>query len=260
MIMQDSTDYDEIAPTYDRRYVENDYGEIDHTLLDFVTPPAERRVLEVGCGTGHWLALLDEWGCRAAGLDPSAAMLRCASNRPIQAMLVQGRAEHLPFPPASFDRIVCVNAFHHFADKERFLSEARKVLRPEGGLMTVGLDPHTHLDSWYIYDYFEGTLKMGKKRYPPCDQIREWMEGAGFVECTTMQAQHVRLHLNAREALESGQLDKSVTSHLAMLSQEEYAQGIEAMKREIDAADARGQELQLRADLRLYLTQGSVGG
>ena len=173
-------------------------------------------------------------------------------------MLVQGKAEHLPFPPASFDQIVCVNAFHPFSDREGFLSEARKTLRPQGSLMTIGLDPHTHLDSWYVYDYFKGTLETGKKRYSPSGQIRKWMEAAGFIECTTMEAQHIRLSLDAREALESGPLDKSVTSHLAMLSEEDYERGIQRIRRELDRQAARGQDLQLRADLRLYATLGSV--
>ena len=36
--------------------------------------------------------------------------------------------------------------------------EARRVLRAGGSLMSVGLDPHTALDQWWIYDYFPGAL------------------------------------------------------------------------------------------------------
>ena len=48
--------------------------------------------------------------------------------------------------------------------------------------MTVALDPHTGTDQWWVYDYFEGTLEIDRQRYPSCDQIREWMSDAGFVD------------------------------------------------------------------------------
>jgi ubiquinone/menaquinone biosynthesis C-methylase UbiE len=39
---------------------------------------------------------------------------------------------------ASFDRLFCVNALHHFRDKRAFVVEARRVLRRGGRMMTIG--------------------------------------------------------------------------------------------------------------------------
>jgi ubiquinone/menaquinone biosynthesis C-methylase UbiE len=55
------TNYAEIAANYDQRYAEENFTGIELALRDFVGPSAE-RVLEVGCGTGHWLRLLHSRG------------------------------------------------------------------------------------------------------------------------------------------------------------------------------------------------------
>ena len=71
-----SVDYDSVANTYDRRYDNNDYSGIEAALGAFMGPTHDGRVLEVGCGTGHWLRLLGARGIRAAGLDVSARSRR----------------------------------------------------------------------------------------------------------------------------------------------------------------------------------------
>jgi ubiquinone/menaquinone biosynthesis C-methylase UbiE len=71
---------------------------------------------------------------------------------------VRARAEALPWRDATFDRVFCVNALHHFADRVRFFAEARRILKPGGALMSIGKDPHADRDSWWVYDYFPETL------------------------------------------------------------------------------------------------------
>jgi SAM-dependent methyltransferase len=215
-------------------------------------------VLEVGCGTGHWLGVLHECGAQVTGLDASAQMLARAQVIVPGVQLVHGQAERLPWPAESFDRVFCINAFHHFTDKTTFLAEARRVLRPDGILMIVGLDPHSGVDQWCVYDYFEGTVEIDKQRYPSSSSIREWMRIAGFEDCVTREVQHLCAQLPAREALEHGQLHKAVTSQLSVLTDEEYQRGIERIKTEIKRTESRGQTLLLTVDLRLYGTSGSV--
>jgi ubiquinone/menaquinone biosynthesis C-methylase UbiE len=159
------TDYDALAADYDRRYEARRYEGIGATLS--ATCAAGQRVLEVGCGTGHWLAQLEASGCDAVGLEPSAAMLDKARARGLRAELVHGRAESLPFADASFDRVLCINAIHHFDDVGRFVAEARRVLRAGGVLLSIALDPSIGRDRWSIYDYFTETRSIDLARCRP---------------------------------------------------------------------------------------------
>ena len=251
-------DYDRIAATYDRRYLKNDYSGVERAVADFVGRRPDARVLEVGCGTGHWLRFLAESGIRAVGLDASAGMLARAQAHDRRSALVRGDAGRLPFIDGTFDRLFCVNALHHFPDKPAFFVEARRLLRRGGRVMTIGLDPHAGIDRWYIYDYFETVLEMDRKRYAGARQIREWMEAAGFANCVTREVQHLPSKLPAREAIDQGRLDRTATSQLGMLTDEQYQRGLDRIRREIESAEADDRILYLSADLRLYATIGEV--
>ena len=87
-------------------------------------------------------------------------------------LLVRGTAERLPWADASFDRVFCVNALHHFFDARAFVTECRRVLRAGGGLLTIGLDPHTGLDRWWVYDFFPAALEADRQRYASTASIR----------------------------------------------------------------------------------------
>jgi ubiquinone/menaquinone biosynthesis C-methylase UbiE len=249
-------DYDEIAPAYDRRYVEHEYPGIFATLRKFVGDTG--RVLEVGCGTGHWLEQMRSWGCRVSGLEPSAQMLERAAARKLDAELVRGRAESLPFPDASFDRVVCVNALHHVAGKQRFIAEARRVLAEGGRFLSIGIDPSAGPDVWFIYDYFETTLELDRQRYPAAAQLRSWLSEAGFADCTTVVAEHIVVDRSARECLDRDLIAKRSTSQLALLSDEQYQRGIDRIRSDLAVAEAAGGSLRLTGDLRLYGTLASV--
>jgi len=256
--MARSVDYDQIAKTYDRRYQVNDYSGVEAALIAFIGKQFSLRVLEVGCGTGHWLRLVSGSGIRVTGVDASARMLTYAKTRAPAAALAQGCAERLPWARESFDKVFCINAFHHFHDKVAFLAEAMRVLRPGGLMMTVGLDPHAGVDQWYIYEYFDNVLEIDRRRYPASSQIREWMRAAGFADSVTREVQHLPVRFAARAALEEGRLDKSATSQLSVLTDEEYRQGIDRVREAVEAAEVRGESLCLSADLRLYATFGAV--
>ena len=246
-------DYDAVASAYERRYQLNDFSGIERAVTSFVGSTRDARIVEVGCGTGRWLRLLREGGIRATGADASFGLLSHA-----KAPVVQALAEQLPWTSRSIDRVVCVNAFHHFAEKTAFLDEARRVLRPGGRLMTIGLDPHSGIDRWFIYDYFESALERDRTRYVPTSQIREWMHAAGFTGCVSHEVQHIGVSIDARTALAQGRLEKTATSQLSLQTDEEYRQGVERIKRDMAMAEARGASLDLTADLRLYATFGSV--
>lgn len=252
-------DYDAIAHDYDRRYEREEYSGVEQALREFVGDDRARSVLDVGCGTGYWLARLADLGFPSlAGIDSSLHMLARAQARAAAYDLRHGRAEHLPWPDASFDRVYCINALHHFEDKSRFISEARRVLRSAGGLLSIGLDPHVGLDRWTVYDCFDGTLETDRQRYPPTTHIRSWMAAAGFERASTFAAMHAPVRTPARDALDSGGLDRAATSQLTLLSSQAYSDGIARIWQQIWDAEDRGDTFHVYADLTLYATVGWI--
>jgi ubiquinone/menaquinone biosynthesis C-methylase UbiE len=257
------TDYDSVAERFDKRYSLYAYDGVRDAVLNFLGP-APVATLEVGCGTGHWLAKVEEDRRAKAsaerpilvGIEPSAPMLARALGVAPGARLVRARAEELPWRDATFDRIFCVNALHHFSDRHRFFAEARRILKPGGGVLTIGKDPHAERDSWWVYDYFEETLEIDRARFARVRTLRGDLATAGFAWAESCEADHIDVVHSASDALANGVVDRSFTSQLTVLSDEEFARGVARLR----AADAEsGGQLQLVADFRLYATIGWLG-
>ena len=98
---------------------------------------ADRRVLEVGCGSAPCARWLADQGARVVGLDLSAGMLRqavgAARETGICVPLVQADATRLPFVDGSFD-LACsaFGAVPFVADSAAVMREVARVLRPGG--------------------------------------------------------------------------------------------------------------------------------
>ena len=134
--------YNEIASTYNERYEAGSFEGIASTLKSLIQESSAYRILEVGCGTCHWLAGLQGLERQFYGLDISPGMLKQANQGLKSAYLVCGNANCLPFVDAYLDMIFCVNAIHHFDQKQKFISQARQALRSDGLLAIIGMDPH----------------------------------------------------------------------------------------------------------------------
>jgi len=240
-------DYDDIAESYDKRYDRNRYSDVRDALARFVGDA--RDIVEVGCGTGHWLAELSGGERRVVGIDPSWGMLRHAARNAARASLIRGAADALAIRSDVIDRVFCINAFHHFLDKPAFVAEARRVLRHAGMIMIVGLDPHAGIDQWWVYDYFPSTLPIDLARYASTPAIRAMLAGAGFSSIETTVAQHFPAAIPFDKALERGYLDRQSTSQLVVVPDDEYRAGMERLTAE---------RPMIRADLRVYSTVGSL--
>lgn len=238
-------DYDAVAAAFDKRYEHQRYEQVERAVRRFVETRDRAAVLEVGCGTGHWLASIADVATIVAGVDRSLEMLRRARPTAPDALLVQATAEAIPFGDALFDRVFCVNALHHFPDAATFLTECRRLLRPGGAFLTIGLDPNTGLDSWWIYEYFPGALTADRRRYLPTPRLRDMLVAAGFSTPHTEIVQHLPAERTFEVALERGHLDRHSTSQLMVISDAEYEAGMRRLHEERPT---------LRSDLRLYAT------
>jgi SAM-dependent methyltransferase len=251
-------DYDQIAPTYDQRYTAHAYDGVGAALLSLVEKVGGGRILEVGCGTGHWLTTLRPVARSVYGLDLSLGMLQRGQQQQRDCPLICGRASHLPFAGAAFDLVFCVNAFHHFAHPHSFIAEARRLLRAAGALAIIGMDPHSGRDRWCVYDYFPETREIDLARFPSGGTIVDWMVAAGFDGVEWRVAERIIQPHVGRSVLESPILQKHGTSQLALLTDEAYAAGMDRLKAAVRKAEASGESLVFPVDVSLTIVTGYV--
>ena len=100
---------------------------------------AGKDAIELGCGTAYVSAWLARRGARVVGVDNSAAQL--ATARELQRQhgldfpLLHGNAEAVPYPDASFDFAISEYGACLWADPQRWVPEAARLLRPGGQLV-----------------------------------------------------------------------------------------------------------------------------
>jgi demethylmenaquinone methyltransferase/2-methoxy-6-polyprenyl-1,4-benzoquinol methylase len=96
--------------------------------------PTEGRLLDAGGGTGRVAQTLHGLASQIVVTDVSHGMLCEAAPKNGLAPL-QAHAELLPFPDTSFERILVVDAFHHFCNQHEAVIELWRVLAPGGRLV-----------------------------------------------------------------------------------------------------------------------------
>jgi len=123
--------YDRVAGIYDQRH-ENPFTAWLRVHEDPIVRKLGGRTIDIGCGTGHHLALLDD----VIGIDPSKEMLDVAKKTGRNVVL--GKAEKLPFPEASFDNTLCLFCVLNICDYRKAASEMSRVLKP-GGIAVISV-------------------------------------------------------------------------------------------------------------------------
>ena len=109
----------ELAPRYAYRYsfpFSRLFQQDWHAEMISHVPKDSGRILDLGCGTGFFLAELEEQHPGSVGLDISHDMLKVSGEYVPGARLVTGDAERLPFKPGSFDVVFCKGSLHHTRD------------------------------------------------------------------------------------------------------------------------------------------------
>lgn len=119
-----------LAPYYDRVISPPDLEK----LRQLLNLPITGRLLEAGGGTGRVSSTLRPQVGEMVICDLSRPMLQQAQAKG-DILLAQARAQRLPFSDESFDRILVVDALHHFGDQSGAIRELLRILKPGGRLV-----------------------------------------------------------------------------------------------------------------------------
>ena len=244
--------YDAVAARYDRRYDVNWYDGITDALQRFVGARpgsrSQRSGVERGIGSpgspgspARGSAGWPDWTIRG----------RCSSGRARlhrRRCWSRGRPSACrgPTPPSTAFLRERAASLLRSADVHL---QCRRVLRPGGGLLTIGLDPHHGADRWWIYEFFPAALAADRRRYTPAATIRTWLGGAGFRDPVTELVQHLPVEMTFEAAEERGFIDRASTSQLMVISDDDYESGLRRLLEERPI---------LRSALRLYATTAWV--
>jgi len=114
---------------------------LDGVIERIVRPPQDARILELGAGTGHNLAMLSRFGrVEASELDPVARDL--ASERLGRPVVEAALPDLSMFPAASYDLVALLDVLEHVTDDRGSLFAIRDLLKPGGALLlTVPINP-----------------------------------------------------------------------------------------------------------------------
>jgi SAM-dependent methyltransferase len=114
---------------------------LDGLIERVVKPPSGARILELGAGTGHNLAMLSRFGeVEASELDPIAREL--ASERLGRPVKEAALPDLSMFPADSYDLIALLDVLEHVPDDKGSLAAIKTRLKPGGALLlTVPANP-----------------------------------------------------------------------------------------------------------------------
>jgi ubiquinone/menaquinone biosynthesis C-methylase UbiE len=139
----------ENAAHWDRiRSLYVDEREVEAALMDIIAAADPRDLLDVGTGTGRILEILAPRVARALGIDQSREMLSVARVNLERSGLDNGSVRlgdmyQLALPDQSFDAVVIHQVLHYADRPAAVITEAARVLRPNGIVVLVDFAPHS---------------------------------------------------------------------------------------------------------------------
>ena len=164
-------------------------------LLERYLPAPPARILDVGGGPGVYAEILARQGYEVSLVDPlplhvgtAEAVSAAQPDAPFHARV--GDARELPDPDDSCDAVLLFGPLYHLTERDdrlRALAEARRVVRPDGVVLAVGISRFASvfdgLRAGYLLDaefqhIVERDLREGQHRNP--DDRAGWFTTAYF--------------------------------------------------------------------------------
>ena len=144
---------------------------LDGIIERVVRPPRDARILELGAGTGHNLAMLSRFGeVEASELDPIARGI--ASERLGRPVVEAALPDLSMFQANSYDMVALLDVLEHVPDDKGSMKAIYDLLKPGGALLlTVPINPWM----WSAHDVAHHHHRRYRKH-----EIRKLAEDSGY--------------------------------------------------------------------------------
>ncbi len=166
-----------MANTFDERFELEDAasGHIiyDEHIIRYAlacTLIKEKEVLEIACGSGYGSNMLARAGAKkvlAMDIDAQAVNKAKGKYQKENLEFRQGNAEKIELADASVDTIVSFETIEHLGNPEKFLSEAKRILRTDGVALisTPNYEVSKNKNPFHIKEYTEKEFAQLLKKY-----------------------------------------------------------------------------------------------
>ena len=163
--------FDLVASVYDRLIGPPD----TERLQQLLKLPTQGWLLDGGGGTGRVSSHLNDLVGNIVVSDLSHRMLKKARGKKVRP--VRAHVEKLPFADEFFERILVVDALHHFCSQREAIEDLLRVLKPGGRLVIE--EPDLNHPGVKLLALTEKILLMRSHFYTP-QKIREMIASCGY--------------------------------------------------------------------------------
>jgi ubiquinone/menaquinone biosynthesis C-methylase UbiE len=134
-------------------------------MSEYVDIRSEDVILDIGGNTGKVTEAYSNNCKEVIALEPKRNVVEYGKSRRPNIKFVEGEAENIPLPDAYFDKVVASASFHHFSDHDKALEEMKRVLKPDGKIIILEIDPNTRRGE--RLKFCETVFHTGAKLYQP---------------------------------------------------------------------------------------------
>jgi len=122
-------------------------------------------ILDIGGNTGKITEAYSKNCKEVVVLEPKRSIVEYGRSHRPNIKFIEGGAENIPLPNEYFDKAVASASFHHFSDQDIAIEEMKRVLKPDGKIIILEIDPNTPRGK--SLKFCETLFHTGAKLYQP---------------------------------------------------------------------------------------------
>jgi 2-polyprenyl-3-methyl-5-hydroxy-6-metoxy-1,4-benzoquinol methylase len=161
---------------YGRKFLSGIFDRLTYRSLPW--PKCQGTLLDIGCGSGVYLATVKSLGWNGIGIESNLRAARYA-NRHLGLAVEAGDFEGAAFPEKHFDAITMWHSLEHFSDPKKIIRKVRLLLKDDGVLM-IGLPNFSSLDQRFFRESWNGLeIPLHVCHFTP-ESIQYLLKECGF--------------------------------------------------------------------------------